>query len=75
MLPRGQSPAVQQATLTFAEVERIIGAPLLPSASLRARWPNSPGGLAWAWLSAGWRVRWVTLWLAEPTVTFVRVER
>ncbi len=69
----GQSGAA--VTLTFAEIEAIIGAPLPPGAYRRAfwtrrrdRWAMSPQ--AQAWLMAGWRVG--TVGLRE--VTFVRIE-
>jgi hypothetical protein len=44
-------------TLGFAEIERIIGRPLPPSARRhRAWWANSPSHpVARQWLAAGWR--------------------
>ena len=65
------SPSESDRTLSFGEVERILGARLPPSAyTHRAWWSNqsSPAGHphAQAWLAAGWKVdsvsfpdRWV----------------
>ena len=69
-----QPPAVQAVTLTFTEIERIIGAPLPTSARGWSRWSNAPrtNPPARAWLHVGWRVQQFNRWLANPTVTFVR---
>jgi hypothetical protein len=64
-----------EVTLTFAEVEAIIGTPLPKSAWERPQWwVNRPQqGQARAWLTAGWRTRPVNRWMR--TVTFVRMEQ
>jgi hypothetical protein len=60
-------------TLTFSQVERIIGFPLPSSASThRPWWGNNVGThtQAQAWLDAGWRVESVSL---GHSVTFAKV--
>ena len=65
-----------EVTLTFGEIEAILGAPLPRSARLREWWANSAGSTwARAWLSAGWRVERRQLWGDSPAVTFVRARR
>ena len=67
---------VDEVTLTFAEIEAIIGAPLPPSARLRTWWANTAGSAqARAWRSAGWRMARRQLHSATPAVTFVRAPR
>ena len=60
-------------TLTFAEVEAVIGAPLPPSADVYHSWWSST--LSYrpqvrAWRGVGWRVQHVAL--RTHTVTFAR---
>jgi hypothetical protein len=60
-------------TLSFAELETIVGAPLPAGArSLWSWWANTPrSSQGRAWLGAGWRRREVNFGLR--TVTFGRV--
>ncbi len=61
-------------TLTFAEIEQVVRAPLPPSAWLASFWSATAQALvARPWLRAGWRVRRADLRGAMPTVTFVRL--
>ena len=71
-----QPPTITTITLTFAEIERLIGGPLPRSARRGQGWSNSLRATkhAWVWLDAGWRVKHKSVWLAEPTVTFVRAD-
>jgi hypothetical protein len=66
---------VDEVTLTLAEVEQIIGAPLPVSARQRNYWTNSRQGLfrVRPWLAAGWRVVRTELHREPPAVTFARV--
>ena len=61
-----------EATWTFAEIERIVGRPLPMSARKhRAWWANTDThSQARTWLAAGWRVDAADL--EAGTVTFVR---
>ena len=70
-----QPPEVTTVTLLFAEIERIIGAPLPVSAHTLAWWSNSPRSSthAWVWLDVEWRVQRPNLRLRDRSVTFVRV--
>ena len=70
-----QPPEIREVTLTLAEIERIIGAPL-PAQARMVRWWNSGRAArhAQAWLLAGWRVGRKALWMTPPTVTFVRAD-
>jgi hypothetical protein len=65
----------EAVTLTFAELEAIIGAPLPEAARQRSYWANSRRGQFTGppWLRAGWRVARTDLRRAEPAVTFARV--
>jgi hypothetical protein len=66
--------AVDQVTLTFAEVEEIVGAPLPPSAWRLSFWSTTAQSLvARPWLRAGWRVLRAELHSELPRVTFQRV--
>lgn len=59
--------------LSFAEIEKIIGAGLPPSARKhRAWWSNNPRGsvVTMAWRDAGYRTTQVDL--GEERVTFLR---
>jgi hypothetical protein len=63
----------EELTLTFAEIERLLGAPLPAAAWLRAWWTNAADEpQARAWLKAGWRVRWVRRQGSQAAVTFSR---
>jgi hypothetical protein len=66
---------VDEVTLTLAEVEQIIGAPLPVSARQRNYWTNSRQGLfrVRPWLAAGWCVTTAAMRVLPPTVTFARV--
>jgi hypothetical protein len=61
-----------QATMTFAEIESVIGARLPPSARTRAEWwSNSPSGhsQARAWMRAGYSTSKVDLDAGKVTFT------
>jgi hypothetical protein len=62
-------------TLTFPEIEAIIGTPLPMAARQRSYWANSRRGqfAGPPWLRAGWRVAGMALRQPQPTVHFVRV--
>jgi hypothetical protein len=63
-----------EVTLTFAEIEAIIGAPLPAAARVRSWWANTRAfGQGRAWLGASWRVARASLRPVPPTVTFARV--
>jgi hypothetical protein len=68
--------AGQSRTVTFAELEQVLGFQLPPSArKYRPWWANQSDGAhvqAQAWMGAGWRVSSVDL--REQTVRFVRGE-
>ena len=66
--------AVDEVRLTFPEIERIVAAPLPPSARRSSFWTKSARSLtARPWQRAGWRVARRELHQSEPAVTFVRV--
>ncbi len=61
-------------TLTFTDIEHLLGAPLPEEAWRRTWWTNAPNApQARAWLRAGWQVRWVRRSGAEAAVTFTRM--
>jgi hypothetical protein len=61
-------------TLTFAQVEAIIGTPLPAGAQAYTWWSNRQRSRqARAWLAAGWQTRDVES--RQQRVTFVRVEQ
>ena len=65
-----------EVTLTFVEIEAIVGAPLPPSAWQSFYWTRSTrswGPQHRPWTRAGWRVVRVHLRYDRPTVTFARV--
>ena len=63
-----------EVTLTFPEIEAIIGAPLPASASLSSFWPRTSRSLvARPWVRAGWRVVRTDLRSGPPAVTFARI--
>jgi len=73
----GLPPEVAEVTLTFAEIEAVLGAPLPASARLGSFWANAPslwGGTsqARAWRAAGWRATRPVLWGLRSRVTVVR---
>ena len=61
-------------TLSFAEIETLIGARLPPTARRQSWWSNSPRWFPHArtWLATGWRIQTVNL--AWRTVTFTRID-
>ena len=66
-----------EATLTFAEIEAIIGTALPSSAWTSRFWANAADRLhrlpqKRAWRRAGWRVVRVHLEIGRPAVTFAR---
>ena len=64
----------QDLTLTFMDIEQLLGRPLPEDAWRRTWWANTPDvPQARAWLRAGWQVRWVRRRGAHPAVTFARV--
>lgn len=73
----GQPPTIDALTLTFAQIEALIGGPLPVTAQTRQFWVNrrrawDASSQARAWHDAGWRVAAVSL--AHPgTVTFARL--
>lgn len=71
---QGQPGNVDRVTLTFDDIESIIGAPLPPSARAhRAWWANDSVGHVQSqqWLEAGWRTTYLNL--TEQRVTFARI--
>ena len=69
--------AVDAVTLTFSEIEAIIGAPLPPSARRSTFWTSRSPRLRAAppWVQAGWRMVRTELHARPPTVHFARVVR
>jgi hypothetical protein len=64
-------PAVQEVTLTFAEIEHIIATALPPSARDGSFWVSS--GAEWNWQQAGFAAHLRRGGLvAEPAVCFTR---
>ena len=66
-----------EVTLTFAELEQLVGAPLPVSAWQSFYWTRSAlprGHQSRPWSRVGWRVARVYLRLDSPAVTFVRVQ-
>ena len=61
-----------EVTLTFAELETLLGASLPDAAWQRAWWANTETPQGRTWLAAGWVVRWVRQRGEEAAVTFVR---
>jgi hypothetical protein len=69
-LPAHPDPEV---TLTFGQLEALLGALLPAQAWTRGWWRNEPvAEQTHAWLVAGWRVRWVRRSGDATAVTFVR---
>jgi hypothetical protein len=67
----GLAPAVQEVTLTFPEVEEIIGAPLPASAALHNFW--MAGSTAWNWQRVSFAARLLRGGLVtEHAVRFTR---
>ncbi len=63
----------EEVTLTFADIERIIGAPLPSSAGTRGFWKDTRGQhnhLFYAWQGVGWQA--VIADLRQHQVTFQR---
>src|SRR5215211_1650239 len=62
-----------ELTITFDELERLLGAPLPDDAWRRVWWANTPRvAHAQAWLAAGFRVHWVRRRGDTAAVTFAR---
>jgi hypothetical protein len=70
-----QPPETITVTLTCAEIETLIGAPLPRAAGDPTWWGNMADGRAQAqaWLSTGWRTTRVMLGTGIPTITFARM--
>jgi hypothetical protein len=66
-----------EVTLTFAEIEQIVGAPLPRTAWGPAFWSNGREGVfrVRPWVRAGWRVARAHLRSESPAVTFRRLPR
>jgi len=63
--------AGERVTLTFTEIEAILGAELPATAHLRWWWGNvRTGPWSRAWLRVGWQVERPAVWFYQ--VTFVR---
>ena len=70
--------AVDEATLTFGEIERLVGAALPASARQSSYWTRAAlprGHQSRPWSRVGWRVARVYLRLDSPAVTFQRAPR
>ena len=64
-----------RVTLTFAEIEAILGEPLPAGASIVSWWTNAPGrGSVRPWRQVGWRAVQLRLRQTPPAVTFVRAD-
>lgn len=64
----------QRVALSFADIERILGCSLPPSALKYPQpfWANTrTHSYSWSWLDAGWKTESVNR--SSDTVTFVRV--
>jgi hypothetical protein len=71
-----RSQRISEVTLTFADIERIVGAKLPPKAQhQRAWWSNNPSNnvMTKVWLAAGFRSEQVDL--AARRLVFRRVEQ
>ena len=63
----------EDLTLTFTDIEQLLGTPVPEDAWRRTWWANTPEvPQARAWLRAGWQVRWVRRRGTEAAVTFTR---
>ena len=70
-----QPREVHVLMLTFAEIERLLGAPLPRGAYTATFWANTrETQQGRCWLGAGWRRSHLRVRHAVPEVTFVRVE-
>lgn len=72
---QGQPGNIDRLQLTYAEIEKIIGGSLPPSAyNHRNWWDNTPEVHPQAsnWLEAGWRVTYRNI--SAQTITFVRIK-
>lgn len=62
-----------EVTLTFADIDALLGEPLPAAVWQRAWWMNrDTQAQAQAWLGVGWWVRWVRRSETTAAVTFVR---
>lgn len=63
----------EEVTLTFADMDALLGEPLPEAVWQRAWWTNNAKqAQAQAWLGTGWWVRWVRRSGSTAAVTFVR---
>ncbi|MGH2821298.1 MAG: DUF7662 domain-containing protein [Actinomycetota bacterium] len=70
----GQAPELDRITMTFPEIERVVGEGLPPNARFPSWWRNDDRKMhSRAWLTAGWEVEDVRG--AEAEVDFVRRTR
>ena len=68
-------PELETVTLTFPQIEAILGESLPPAAGIVAWWRNSPTpGNMRVWRQAGWRAVQVHVRQTPATVTFVRAD-
>ena len=67
-------PETVSLTLTFPEIEAILGEPLPAAAGIVAWWRNSTGADVRPWRAAGWRAVQVHLRQTPAVVTFVRAD-
>src|SRR5687767_14578824 len=63
---------LEEVTLTFAQLEALLGEPLPPDAWTQAWWANTASEQGRVWAAAGWQVQWVRRIREEAAVTFVR---
>ena len=66
-------PETVTVTLTFPEIEAIIGAPLPPTARSRSWWSNTRSMASRSWFVTGWQVARCDLRTMVPAVTFERL--
>lgn len=70
-----QSRSAEEVPMTFAQIEKLVGAKLPPSAKYRAWWSNNPTNsvMTKVWLEAGFRSGEVDL--AARKLVFRRVRK
>ena len=68
----GLPPETETVTLSFPEIEALIGEPLPPTARARPWWSNIRGMTPRPWFVAGWQVARCELHTPAPAVTFER---
>ena len=69
----GLPPETAEVTLTFPEIEAIVGEPLPRASRLSAWWSPDYGPHAQRWRATGWRIARLARRTNPPTATFVRV--